>query len=245
MSTFHLEVNFFKFFFFDRPWTFTKLWAKPPNHPPAFLAVCAGTRRCAPIAVGRRAGCPTIGLHARVAGEGDGGPDGGCHGVGAEAGAGNLTSVQGVHSLEIEDAHHRGDTVLWVGNSIFRSSIFWSFRSLKNNDRDRIALVDLWKRLTVIESISLIFEKYQQWLNRSCRSLDHKKRLIRSRKKTYVCMFLTVFPLYMSKDQNAPVDLRSSIFFKDRWDRFVLVDLWKEPWDYFDLFQDQIDLSIT
>ena len=155
---FILKLFFYIFFFFDRPWTFTKLWAKPPSNPPAILAVWAGTRRCAPFAVGRRADCP-IGHHARVAGEGDGGPYGGCHGVGAEAGAGNLTSVQGVQSLEIEDAHHRGDTVLWVGNSIFRSSIFWSFRSLKNNDRDRIALVDLWKRLTVIESISLIFEK--------------------------------------------------------------------------------------
>ena len=90
----------------------------------------AGTRRCAPITVGRIAGCP-IGLHARVAGEGEGGPHGGCQGVGAEAGAGKLFSVQGVHSLEIEDAHHLGDTVLycWEFNlSIFNLSSFSIFK---------------------------------------------------------------------------------------------------------------------
>ena len=52
--------------------------------------------------------------------------------------------------------------VLWprqktrVGNSIFRSSIFGSFWSLKKIDRDRIALIDLLKRLTLSESLSSI-----------------------------------------------------------------------------------------
>ena len=41
-----------------------------------------------------------------------------------------------------------------VGNSIFRS-----FQSLKKNDSDRIDLVDLLKRSTMIESLSSIFEK--------------------------------------------------------------------------------------
>ena len=41
-----------------------------------------------------------------------------------------------------------------VGNSIFRS-----FLSLKKNDSDRIDLVDLLKRSTMIESLSSIFEK--------------------------------------------------------------------------------------
>ena len=53
--------------------------------------------------------------------------------------------------------------IFWFGsadtaeNSIFRSSIFWSFLSLKKIVRDRIDLVDLWKRSTVNESILSIF----------------------------------------------------------------------------------------
>ena len=35
--------------------------------------------------------------------------------------------------------------------------IFWSFQSLKKINRDRMALFDLLKRLTVIKSLSSIF----------------------------------------------------------------------------------------
>ena len=61
------------------------------------------------------------------------------------------------------------------------------------------------------------------------RSFDHNDRFDREKKHT----FLMFFPLFITKDRIAPVDLRSLIFFKDRWDRFALID------------HDRSDLSIT
>ena len=115
--------------------------------------------------------------------------------------------------------------------------IFWSFRSLKKVDCDRMYLNDLWKRSTVIKLISLIFEKDQPWSNRSCRSLkkidldqndhtdlwkrsiqsfsrsnrsfNHKKLLIRSKKNMFFISFWQFFPYLMPKDWIAPVDLQS------------------------------------
>ena len=107
---------------------------------------------------------------------------------------------------------HRRSVFFRIGNSIF-----WSFDPLslfsifKKIDRARIGLVDLWKRLTVSESTR--------------RSLKKKRRDLSLSKNEL--MFLTVSTPLMPKEIIAPVDLRSSIFFKDWRDRFALVDLWK------------------
>ena len=97
-----------------------------------------------------------------------------------------------------------------VGNSIFQFSIFRSFQSLKNINRDRIALVNLWKRSTVIESV-----------------FQSQKTSDLIKKKNFFCMFLTVFPLFRPNDWIVPIDLQTLIFLKDHWNRLALVILWK------------------
>ena len=74
-----------------------------------------------------------------------------------------------------------------------------------------------------------------------------QKRSIRSRKNVFFesFSFLTVFPLFIPKDRIAPIDLRSLIFFKDRRDRFALVNLWKRSIQPFLRSNRYFDLSIT
>ena len=98
------------------------------------------------------------------------------------------------------------------------SILFRSFRSLKKIDRAWIGLVDLWKRSTVSESTRRSLKKSDEiftlvvWVKRS--------------QITSVC-FWQFLPLFLLKEIIATVDLRSWIFFKDRRDRFALVNLWK------------------
>ena len=75
--------------------------------------------------------------------------------------------------------------------SIFDLSIWTIF---KKDWPDQIDLVELWKRMTVIN-----------WSRRSVKRFDGKK--------TIFSMFLTVFPPFMPKDRIDPVDLwiRSTI----------------------------------
>ena len=125
--------------------------------------------------------------------------------------------------------------------SIFEKDQRWSNcsrLSFKNIDRDQITLVDLLKRSTVIESfcwsfkqssianLLLIFEK--DWQNQM---LSKNKPF--APKKHIFGKFLIVFPPFMSKEKIALFDLCSSIFFKDWWDWFTLVNFFFEkdqPW---------------
>ena len=66
-----------------------------------------------------------------------------------------------------------------VGNSLFCSKEQkeqpWANhyrRSLKKNDHEQIALVALYKRATMSESLSSLFKKERPWANRSCCSLQ-------------------------------------------------------------------------
>ena len=93
----------------------------------------------------------------------------------------------------------------------------------------------------MIKSILSIFEKDWPWSNRSHRQdqfnlfqdwidlLITKK--INSTEKTNFSFvfdsFSPFFSYFLSKDQIAPSDLQSSIFFKDRQDQFAIVNLWK------------------
>ena len=58
---------------------------------------------------------------------------------------------------------------------------------LSSIDLDRIDPVDLWKRLTVIESILSIFKKDRPWANQYCRSLQKidRSNSIRSNRSFY------------------------------------------------------------
>ena len=107
---------------------------------------------------------------------------------------------------------------LWI----YKLSIFLS---LKKIDRDRIDIIDLCKRLTMIKSIPSIFEKINRdqidYVNLWKRSnvIDHKKRWILWRK------FCKFFPLFYAKRSNR--SCRSSIFITDLQDWFALVALYE------------------
>ena len=115
-------------------------------------------------------------------------------------------------SSEINWKHQSQITVLSQLSSFsglgIRSSDLRSFRYFRSLNRFR----------RFVKMIDSIFFKKESIF----RSFDHKKRSL---------MFLTVFHLFMSKDRIALVNLRSPIFFKDRRDRFDLVDLWKRSTD--------------
>ena len=71
-----------------------------------------------------------------------------------------------------------------VGNSLFRSSLFWSRQSLKKSDCELFALVALYKRVTLSEWLSSLFTKkwhVSEWSNsQPCRQqLLHTQRWAR------------------------------------------------------------------
>ena len=81
-----------------------------------------------------------------------------------------------------------------VGNSLFRSSLFWSRQSLKKSDCELVALVALYKRVTLSEWLSSLFTKkwlVSEWSNsQPCRQqLLHTQRwapTILSRQRDHV-----------------------------------------------------------
>ena len=121
-----------------------------------------------------------------------------------------------VISNKLKQVHRRKLKYKWliprVGNSIFRSVIFSIFKKI---NRDPTYIVDLWKRLTVLESLTSIFEKDQFDLCQHRIDLSITKNEQFNKKKHIFCMFLTVSSnLFMPKDWKAPFDLLSSIFSK-------------------------------
>ena len=107
-----------------------------------------------------------------------------------------------------------------------------SHPSLKKSDREWIALVTLYKRATVSESLSSLFKKEWLWANCSQFLLKRVTSVIYSFKKSNVndysqkttdsleknifvvcfCQFLTVFPSSYAQELIAPVALRAQSF---------------------------------
>ena len=100
-----------------------------------------------------------------------------------------------------------------------------SCRSFKKMNHDWIILL-IFQTINHSKSLFLIFEK------------DWQKRMLSKTKpfapkKHIFGKFLIVFPPFMPKEQITPFDLCSSIFFKDWWDWFTLVNFFFEkdqPW---------------
>ena len=105
-----------------------------------------------------------------------------------------------------------------------------SHRSLTKIANDQIDSFDLWKRLTVIESIPLIFEKDRLWSNRSHRSL---KKIGRE--------WIDSVDLYKrskSKEQRVTGAIRS---FGIKRGETVDLQYTKDRRERFDLFHDRFD----
>ena len=109
------------------------------------------------------------------------------------------------------------------------TSVYFNFLGVKQGWEFDLSIFDL--------SIFSIPKKYKPWSNRSRQSLKkiNRDRISLSitktsdliKKKNFLCMFLTVFPLFRPNDWIVPIDLQTLIFLKDHWNRLALVILWK------------------
>ena len=70
--------------------------------------------------------------------------------------------------------------------------------SIKKSKREQIALVVLYKRTTVIKSLSLLFKKRLTSVICTWFAFALKKPAIRSKTFVFFTMFLTVFPCFSS-----------------------------------------------
>ena len=120
----------------------------------------------------------------------------------------------------IKGGKGRGKPTPEVKNKIFKKTNKQGceliFLYLKKINHDQIDLVNLWKRLTPIESILSIFEKY--WFDLYQDQIDiliTKNNWIFSIKNLFFICFCQYFHLFMPKDWITPVNLRS--FLKINW----------------------------
>ena len=126
----------------------------------------------------------------------------------------------------MKQVHRRKLKYKWliprVGNSIFRSVIFSIFKKI---NRDPTYIVDLWKRLTVLESLTSIFEKDQFDLCQHRIDLSITKNEQFNKKNIFFVCFWQFRPTFYAK--RLKNSLRSSIFDLFQRDQFAIINLWK------------------